>query len=157
MELLANSGQNQHRVAKELDLEAAENAKLKQAESKIRLREISRARVQLTSAGMALGNDETLRELTDPELRPNEVTMEIPEHFYSFQATEIFKMDPDGLLSALRSAGRGSAQDLAGARYEHYRVLIEDEDLWGVLLYFASLSVERTSHQKSCKHCGSEE
>eukprot|EP00973_Karenia_brevis_P032268 4448510-Karenia_brevis.AAC.1 len=33
-------------------------------------------------------------------------------------------------MQALRGAGRGSAADLAGARYEHYRVLMEDEDAW---------------------------
>ena len=31
---------------------------------------------------------------------------------------------------ALRGAGRGSAADLAGNRYEHYRVLMDDEAAW---------------------------
>ena len=36
------------------------------------------------------------------------------------------------LLEALRSAGRGSAQDLAGMRYEHLRVLVEDDQMWSL-------------------------
>ena len=34
------------------------------------------------------------------------------------------------MLWALRSTGRGSAQDLAGMRYEHLRVLLEDDQAW---------------------------
>ena len=83
---------------------------------------------------MAPGNADTLRELTDPELRPVEVSMDIPEHFYLFHLADNFQLDPNELLSALRSAGRGSAQDLGGARYEHYRVMIEDEDMWGTFV-----------------------
>ena len=32
----------------------------------------------------------------------------------------------------MRTAGRGSAQDLAGTRYEHFRVLLEDVGLWSI-------------------------
>ena len=46
-----------------------EKKRIKQAEAKVRLREVSRARVHLTSSGLAPGTPETLAELTDPELR----------------------------------------------------------------------------------------
>jgi len=47
---------------------------------------------------------------------------------------EPLKLDSSKVLEALRSAGRGSAQDLSGTRYEHLRVLLEDEELWNVLV-----------------------
>ena len=37
-------------------------------------------------------------------------------------------------MEALRSAGKGSAQDLAGTRYEHLRVLLDDDELWELLV-----------------------
>ena len=41
------------------------------------------------------------------------------------------------LMDALRSAGRGSAQDLAGMKYEHLRVLMEDDEAWCIFAQFA--------------------
>ena len=35
------------------------------------------------------------------------------------------------MTDALRTAGRGSAADLAGMRYEHLRVLLDDDSGWG--------------------------
>eukprot|EP00959_Pyramimonas_sp_CCMP1952_P333394 6981102-Pyramimonas_sp.AAC.1 len=46
-------------------------------------------------------------------------------------------LDPAQLLTALRSAGRGSAPDLAGMRYEHLRVLLEEEDMWDLFAVVA--------------------
>ena len=120
-----------------IDGEAAERNRLKQVEAKIRLKEISRARVHLTSSGVAPGTEETLQELTDPELRPNRPTEEIPSWCHRHVPATAFTLKQDELLAALRSAGRGSAQDLSGTRYEHLRVLIEDEALWGVFAAFA--------------------
>ncbi len=37
-------------------------------------------------------------------------------------------------MRALRCAGRGSAPDLAGMRYEHLRVLIEGDDAWDLFV-----------------------
>ena len=42
-------------------------------------------------------------------------------------------------MTSLRAAGRGSARDLAGMRYEHLRVLLEDENQWGMLAHAATL------------------
>ena len=94
------------------------------------MREISRARVQLSSCGLAQGNTETLNELRNPLLRPSVPNEEIPQDILNFRPTEKIKIDATQLMDALRSAGRGSAQDLAGMRYEHLRVLIEDDEAW---------------------------
>ena len=50
VELLRECVLNERITRKILDVEALERAQLKQAEAKIRLREVSRARVQLSSS-----------------------------------------------------------------------------------------------------------
>ena len=81
------------------------------------------------SDGVAPGTSETLNELNNPDLRPQIISETIPGVIQNFQPAEKIQLDPDTLLAALRSPGRGSAQDLGGMRYEHLRVLIEDDDL----------------------------
>ena len=115
------------RVAPVRTDEEEERIRLQQVMQKIKLREISRARVVLTSSGVAPGTEATVAELTDPELRPTELSEQIPEACRSCAGVPPIELDADELLAALRSAGRGSAPDLSGTRYEHLRVLIEDE------------------------------
>ena len=57
-------------------------------ESTNRLREISRARVQLESDGLAPGNVDTLNELTNPALRPSVITEPIPDNVRNFSPAE---------------------------------------------------------------------
>ena len=136
-ELLAQCGQHGVTCNRKLDADALQRIQLEQAEAKVRLREISRARVHLMSDGVAPGNAETLNELEDPDLRPRVISEAIPDHILNFVPAESLRLDPDALLAALRSAGRGSAQDLGGMRYEHLRVLIDDDDLWGAFALMA--------------------
>ena len=89
-----------------------EKKRIKQAEAKVRLREVSRARVHLTSSGLAPGTPETLAELTDPELRPDTPSEAIPAEVRNFRPSDPIRLCADQLLAALRSAGRGSSQDL---------------------------------------------
>eukprot|EP00959_Pyramimonas_sp_CCMP1952_P064621 1348721-Pyramimonas_sp.AAC.1 len=56
-----------------------------QAEVKIKMREISRARILLTSTGLAPGTDATLAELQDEDLRPRRLTEDIPDEILQFQ------------------------------------------------------------------------
>ena len=134
LHLLAEAGEGKctRRDAQSHDEEVLAQKRAEQVEGKVRLREVSRARVQLTSLGLAPGTKETLEELTDPALRPPRLSEQVPEEVLAHQPSQQVKLDPDALLAALRSAGRGSAADLAGTRYEHLRVLLEDEELWGI-------------------------
>ena len=118
------------RTSKALDGEAARNHRREGAERKVRMREISRARTLLTSNGLAPGDDATLSKLTDRELRPRQLSQEIPAAALAHQPSHEIELEADRLTRALRTAGRGSAQDLAGMRYEHLRVLLEDDGLW---------------------------
>ena len=58
-------------------LEAGAQRHLAQAEAKIRMREVSRARVLLSSQGLAPGDATTLAELKNIDLRPAELSEEL--------------------------------------------------------------------------------
>ena len=124
------------RASRELDAETAAEKRREQAEVKVRLREVRRARLLLTSNGLAPGSSETLTELTDEALRPRELSEVIPDNLLGFVPDVKVKLDKHIVLEALRSAGRGSAQDLAGTRYEHLRVVLDDEEVWDLLVQF---------------------
>ena len=72
-----------------------------------------------------------MAELTDPKLRPRVQTEVVPEDLLKFVPDVKLKLEKATVLEALRTVGRGSAQDLSGTRYEHLRVLLEDEDPGG--------------------------
>ena len=101
----------------------------------IKLAELSRARQRLVSLGLAPGDANTLAELQNTDLRPID-RAPLPPELRDFRPASAIKLDDGKLLAALKSAGRGSAQDLAGTRYEHIRVLIEDDYLWPVFVAF---------------------
>ena len=98
--------------------------------AKVRQGEVSRARQVLVSTGLAPGNADTLAELTNPELRPPELTEPLPDELLQLRPPERLNLDRQALVSALRSARRGSAADLSGTRNEHLKDLLEDEDAW---------------------------
>ena len=70
-------------------------------------------------------------------MRPRQPSKPIADHLLNYVPTQKIKLDPSELLAALRAAGRGSAQDLSGTRYEHFRVLIEDEKAWDTFIKLA--------------------
>ena len=107
-----------------------------EAEQKVRLKELSRARTHLTSLGLAPGTPETLAELTNEAKRPPACTEAIPLELLNFQPDAKVILEPNLLENVLRSSGRGSAPDLSGTRYEHIRVLLDDETDWALAALF---------------------
>ena len=87
-----------------------------EAGSKVRLRELSRARQALTSAGLAPGNDETLAELENRKLRPGNHSEPLPAAAMSYVLGRPLELKDAALQEALRGAGRGSAAGLSGSR-----------------------------------------
>ncbi len=132
----AEAGRARRGLSRELDEEELRQRRREEAERRVSLREVSRARVLLTSSGLAPGNEETLAQLTDEERRPRELSP-LPAEALQHRPAEQLKLEGDRLARALRSAGRGSAPDLAGMRYEHLRVLIEDDDAWDLFVRMA--------------------
>ena len=100
----------------------------------IKLGELSRARQRVESLGLAPGDARTRAELLDTDLRPID-RAPLPEESDAFVGPTL-KLDASKLLASLKSAGRGSAPDLGGTRYEHLRVLIEDDDVWPLVVAF---------------------
>ena len=77
------------------------------------MREIRRARVQLTSLGIEPGTHATLNELRDEALRPQRLSEQLPVDATGFAPRNPLKLRAKEVAEALRSAGRGSAPDLA--------------------------------------------
>ena len=114
------------------------------AVAKVRLREIRRARLVLTSSGLAPGNSATLQELTDTTRRPQSPEVEMPAAALQHTPVNPLRLDPTELARALRAGGRGSATDLAGMRYEHLRVVLEDESAWELFVGMANEFAQAT-------------
>ena len=126
------------RVVHPGDKSEADHAQVnKQAIRKIQEGELSRARLLLDSLGLAPGTPETLQELRDPALRPPVLTAPLPDTTFDFTPGAQINLKSNLLLKALKSAGRGSARDLAGMRCEHLRVLLDEEDTWQMFLPLA--------------------
>ena len=101
--------------------------------AQVRRGQLSRARQSLTSAPLAPGNAETLRQLTDPARRPPAPRQPLSDEMASFQPAEPVRLTPAALGEALRTAKRGTAAGLSGAAIEHYRLLLEDGDALDML------------------------
>ena len=107
--------------------------------AQVRRGELSRARQTLTSAPLAPGNEETLRQLRDPARRPPELRRQLPDGIHSFRPEHPVQLPPGMVADALRSAKRGSAAGLSGATAEHYKLLLEDEEALALFTQTASL------------------
>ena len=112
------------------DTQTEEAALLEAVCAKVRLGEVSRARQLMTSSGIAPGTAETLAELRDPDLRPPRLIAAIPEEVLSFRPARRLVLDRAKLARSVQSARRGSAADLSGTRPEHFKTLLDDEDVW---------------------------
>ena len=108
----------------------------REAEQKVKLKELSRARTHLTSLGIAPGTPETLAELRNEEKRPLNCLEAIPTELLNFKPDLKIILEPSVLENVLRGSGRGSAPDLSGTRYEHMRVLLDDEGDWAIAALF---------------------
>ena len=103
---------------------------------------------------LAPGSQRTLDEFRDPALRPRRLTEPIPPDVFPYQPRDPLVLDPLQLLTALRRAGRWSAPDLSGMRYEHIKTFVEDDDMWRFLRSWHKRSHGRASQQISLQRCG---
>lgn len=101
--------------------------KAARAEAMIRRGEVPHARQALVTNGHASGTAE--RQLQDEERRPPQLAEALPPDTASCAPSCWLFVDRRKLLTALRSAGRGSAADLSGACYERYHACLADETL----------------------------
>ena len=94
----------------------------------VRIGEPSKARQQLVGGSLAAGTATTLAELQDPARRPPTQTVPLSDAVREFVPTEPLHLDRQLLFDNLRSAPRGSSGGLSGTRYEHLKVLLDDEE-----------------------------
>ena len=88
---------------------------------------MSNAARELLSSGLAPGNDATLRELQNPQLRPATPTEPFPDGFQAFQPASPITLDRDLFGYALRQTRRGLSAGLWGARCEPYKICLEND------------------------------
>ena len=86
--------------------------------------ELSHAARVLKSAGLAPGSPETLAQLRDPNLRPQELRTPLPDGVASFVPLAGLRLDAGLLAAALQGARRGLSPGLGGMRYEHFKVCL---------------------------------
>ncbi|MEC7231521.1 MAG: hypothetical protein VXW31_01135, partial [Planctomycetota bacterium] len=103
-----------------------------QACQQVRMGEVSRARQALLAAELAPGTEETLTELTNPELRPAHPAEALPPEVRNDNPPRPLELNRTHLQQALRTARRGTAPGLSGTRAEHLKVLLEDNELLGL-------------------------
>ena len=117
--------------------EASESARAARAVRLVQLGELPAAARALTAAPLAPGTAETLAELRDPERRPPELQVPLPDAVLTHRPAVACTLPADGLLACLRGARRGSAAGPSGTTNEHLRLLLDDPDD-GTLLHRAA-------------------
>ena len=103
-ELLREASDSTSRVYQKmgnLSLEEQLQKRRKEAEQKVRLKELSRARTHLTSLGLAPGTPETLVELTNEAKRPPACTEAFPLELLNFQPDAKVILEPNLLENVL--------------------------------------------------------
>ena len=89
--------------------------------------ELSHAARLLSSNGIAPGNLETLRQLTDPLLRPPAPLHPIPPDIANYRPSETVELDKRLFVRNLRTARRGLSPGLGGFRNEHLKHALQDQ------------------------------
>ena len=105
----------------------SERRRLGAACASVRMGEASRARQQLVGSALAPGTAATLAELRDPARRPPALEVPLSDETREFMPPEPVHLDRKLLSDNLRSAPRGSSGCLSGTRYEHLKVILDDE------------------------------
>ena len=93
---------------------------------KVKLGEVSRARLCLTGASLAPGTDETFDAVQNR--RPQEVVRNIPQDILEFEPDVPVQVDRKAFLKCLKSAPKGSSLGPGGCTNEHLRILVDDVD-----------------------------
>ena len=148
-------GRNNHREIQDEELEL--KLKLEQAERLIKKGELSHAARLIKSVGLAPGNQDTLAQLTDPNLRPREQIQPLSNEILQYEPAASFRLDRGRFARNLRKARRGLSSGLAGNRNEHLKLSLENEDtlndLGEIAQYFcdANLPNEISEAMHMCK------
>ena len=90
--------------------------------------ELSHAARILRSSGLAPGNAQTLQELSNPELRPQERLDDLPPEAINYQPAVPLRLDRDLFARTPQQARKGLSAGLGGTRNEYLKLCLEDND-----------------------------
>ncbi len=100
-------------------------AKLRAAENRARLGELSHARQELVGTPLAPRTMETYYKLADPSTRPQQPrSLERLRQVCQFQPNSFVDLDYRSFVSNVRSSPRGKSGGLSGMRNEHLKCLV---------------------------------
>eukprot|EP00973_Karenia_brevis_P018277 2509545-Karenia_brevis.AAC.1 len=91
-----------------------EEAKLQAATALVERGELSHAARVLRSTGLAPGNQHTLQELRNPELRPQILHDDLPNDILQHQPAEEVQLDRQIFTQVLQQARKGLSAGLGG-------------------------------------------
>ena len=124
--LLQESRETGARVAQRAQ-EPSEEATVAKIELLVSRGELSHAARLLRSMGLAPGTLETLRQLTDPRLRPPDRLCATPAEVFAFVPDEAVELDRSKFAANLKSTRRGLSPGVGAHRNEHLKLALGDE------------------------------
>ena len=127
----AQVASRQEGQAQRLRTEDTPGRRAEAACQKVKLGEVSRARMCLTGASLAPGTEETYDAMQNR--RPQEVVRNIPQNILEFELDTPVQVDQKVFLKCLKNAPRGSSPGPGGCTHEHLRILVDDVDTMELL------------------------
>ena len=115
------------RTAQRRSNEEAEEARLNAATALAERGELSHAARVLRSTGLAPGTPQTLAELCDNTLRPQELQTPLPPEPLQYQPQSPVVLDRTQFAWVLQEARRGLSAGLGGTRNEYLQLCLESE------------------------------
>ena len=103
-------------------------SRLRAAAALIHQGEFSHAARLLQSNGVAPGTADTLQELRNPPLRPQERVDPIPGDLLRPRHDRAVELDPDTFAEVLGGTRKGLSAGLGGHRYEYFKLCLEDDE-----------------------------
>ena len=131
-QLLTTAHQQQHRRTHS-SAEQEETRKPAKALELVQKGELSHAARELQSRVLAAGNQATLDELRNEELRPPRPSEPLPHAALDPQPQQQLELNKDIFGTVLRQSRRGKSSGLGGNRNEYLRLCLEDDCSFNLL------------------------
>ena len=129
--LIAESKQNTRKQGARRDL--TNEQKAAKAQKLVQQGLVSKASNSMTSNTLAPGNLYAWAELTNPKVHPPSPSEMVKEHVLHHEPANPLQLDADVFAATLASCSRGLSPGLSGARYEHYKIALENKSIMSYL------------------------
>lgn len=115
LDYAANGKEQTKAAARNFSEEEEAQRRRAAASAKVKVREVRRARLLLTSSGLAPRNEATRKELTDERLRPRQRTATIPEEALRHRPVDAIRLEARERFLAATAPYQFALQTRAGA------------------------------------------